>query len=202
VRQFFLGGRRKAGVVVLAMALAFAGLWGRSHLFHESVYRYGPTSIHEVSSEDGCLMWICDRRSPGISHKLTGAMWDWSSQDAFDMTRRVPIEVRDPLFFRDEIDWQWKWSEFNFGKGNLTRDGREYQFSATKDRGDPEEIERFATTTHLLRNYFGPRSVWVVPYWFIVLVLSLVSGGLILIPTPRRLLSTKNVRGNGNGSDG
>ena len=185
--QFFYGWRRKAGVVVLVMALAFAGLWGRSHFYHESVYRYGPASIHEVSSEEGCLMWICDRRSTGIPHRLTGSLWDWNSAYALEMTRMYPIRVRDPLFFHDEVTWQWKWRGFNFGAATLSLERKQYQIDITKGRSDPEDIRKFATTTHLLRDYFGPRTAWVVPYWFIVLALTLVSGGWILIPTPRRL---------------
>lgn len=182
MRHFFLGWRRKVGVGVLVMALAFVGLWGRSHLFHESVFRYGPATIHEVSSEDGCLLWVCDRRAPDIPHKLTGSLWDWNSMDALNMTRSSPKRVRDPLVFRDNIHWQWKWGDFNFGTGTESSKRRQYEIDDQKSRNDPKEIRQFATMTQFLWGYFDERTVWVVPYWSIIMVLTLASGGLILIP--------------------
>ena len=164
MKQFFLGARRKAGVIVLVLALMFAGFWGRSHLFHESVYRYGPTSIHEISSEDGCLIWVCERRAMTPSHTLTGSLWEWQSQNAFEMTRASPIEVRDPLFFCDNIAWQWKWCDFNFGSGADSAVRRLYFIERTRARNDPKDIRQFSMKTHLLRDYYDQRTVWVVPY--------------------------------------
>lgn len=168
--------------MVLAMAVMLSGLWGYSHLYHVSACRIGPSAIHEIAFEDGCLIWIRDQRDLDLPHRLTGSLWEWNSIDALQMTGLHPKRVRDPLVFREIIKWQWRWGDFNFGEGSESVERRQYAHDSTRVRNDPEEIRHFATTTHLLRDYFDRRTVWVIPIWFIVLVSTSFAGGLILIP--------------------
>lgn len=183
--QFFVGWRRKAGLALLVLALAFAGLWVRSYTYFESAYRYGSTTIHEVSSEYGHLIWSCDRRSPKSSHRLNGVLYDWNSSYFPEMTSMSPYELRDPLNQFD-IDWQWKWGGFSFGSGTETAQISDYCLALAASRDDPEKVSGFKNTTHLLRHYFDRRAAWVVPYWSLVLPLTLLSGFLLLIQ-PKKL---------------
>jgi hypothetical protein len=185
VRHFFDGRRRKVGIALLLMALLFAGLWGRSLTYYESVCRYGSTTIHEVSSEEGCLIWNCDRRSPKSSHRLSGVLYTWDSLDTGEMTRVLPVRLPDPLLFH-QPDWVWRWSGFQIGTGVVAEDVVDYRLAQARTRSDPEDVRQFATTTHFLRAYFDRRTTWMVPYWAIVLLFTLCSAYLILVKPKSR----------------
>ena len=118
-------------------------------------------------------------------------MYDWNSSYGPEMSGNSRHELRDPLNQFD-IDWQWKWGGFSFGSGTETAHISDYCLALAVSRDDPEEINEFKNTTHLLHQYFDRTAAWVVPYWSLVLPLTLLSGYLLLIKPKKLNRSTPN----------
>lgn len=63
--EFFKGGRRKAGCVVLAMALVIAVEWLRSYYNQENLTVYRGQESYLIHSREGRLYWMREQISYG-----------------------------------------------------------------------------------------------------------------------------------------
>ncbi len=136
--DFFQGWRRKTGLALLAMALLLTVAWSRSFVIHDQVVIMNKQSLHGVKSFSGNLRWA--RRTPAA----TTAWVQWISDDA------TKYRLMDPWIDCD-VEWCWKWGEFNFGVG----------------------------TWRLVESGRSEIAQWIVPYWSFVLPLTLLSAFLI-----------------------
>jgi len=159
MREFFKGWRRKTGCVALIIAAALAGGWVRSREIHDRIWFAFPASLQLIYSRQGCIVWQCERPSSTNKLRLPRTKIDWLSQYA--PAPGLPVN-RDELLGYD-VDWQWKWSQFNFGSGRY----------AIVD--DPME-----EGIHPVQPFFDRLTVWTLPYWSIIIPLTLLSACLLL----------------------
>ena len=134
--EFFQGWRRKTGLVLLATALLWAGIWGRSLVIHDIVIVATSNQHHRLISERGIITWM---RLP-----------DWRSQPPyFNWHQRSIFEFPDGNRYLR----RWRFLEFEFTTGIEAANGAKFV--------------RYA-----------------IPYWSIVLPLTLLSA-LLLLRKPR-----------------
>ena len=162
--QLFKGWRRKIGFVTLLLALSFMGGWIRSREIHDRVWYVFPDAIYLIYSHQGCLLWQCERPSSRNMIRMNRFEHKWLSQYAPAL--RLPISHDE--FVGYDVDWQWKWSDFNFGTGSY----------ALTDWGMEDGFPRPPPV-------FEHLTAWTVPYWSIVLPLTLLSA-FLLLTTPRK----------------
>lgn len=133
------------------------------------VWLLRPSSYHTVYSHQGRLDWYCDRPSTKDFRRLPRTPFSRLTQFAPDRSLFIDENLNDPLR-QYEVDWQWRWSHFNFGAGKEPPPLPEV-FPWEADRGRARKLQ----------TLFDYRSVWAVPYWSLVLPLTLLSAYLILV---------------------
>ena len=152
MREFFLGWKRKVGVVMLVMALIAMGGWLRGqsywdYFFISSHSGNNGGSLHFHSSRQG-LTW------GKVEHFIDATTYSASSFRVFRDTQPIDQLVLSHMEMMDgpeTIDWRWKWGGFDFGKWE-----------------GAQEINV---------------SYWSVPYYSIVVPLTLLSAFLLLSKT-------------------
>jgi len=163
--EFFKGWRWKVGVVMLGIALLFLGAWIRSLSFLDRIdLRWAPdySATESLLSMDGCLGWI-----EGFEQTVP---FDPGSEAraSSKLVMRVPEWVTYNRHGRSQLpadsscgspiaNWCWRWCRF----GICTEDGT------------------------LAGGSFCRMRYWLVPYWSIVIPLTLLSAYLLLA-RPRR----------------
>ena len=168
---------------MLAMALAIAGLWMRSYGIYEGMYLYDPQVSHSICSEHGRLVWQCDRSSSTNKQSLDGIKFDWMSLWAPDPSL-IDEKRLDPLHGYDP-EWHWKWGYFSFGAGTLNADRVGKPLTLGMSIDDQEERLK-ADGPRRLHLVFDRRTAWVVPFWSLILPLTLLSTYLLLVK-PKKL---------------
>ena len=147
--EFFKGWRRKAGLVTLAMALAFMMLWFRSYLIKDFVEAGASDNSHQfVTTDGGDIVWARYRSDLLIGQPV---QWSWKSV----AYRRRPFTLPE--------GWQISAQRTILGAEFMT-------------------MQRETTTISSRR----------VPYWTLVLPLTLLSAWLILIK-PRKAKGTPQI---------
>ena len=152
MREFFLGWKRKVGVVMLVMALIAMGGWLRGQSYWDYVFISSHSgnnggSLHFHSSRQG-LTW------GKVEHFIDATTYSASSFRVFRDTQPIDQLVLSHMEMMDgpeTIDWRWKWGGFDFGKWECTDD--------------------------------MTVSYWSVPYYSIVVPLTLLSAFLLLSKT-------------------
>ena len=153
MREFFKGWRRKAGVVALVMACAFASGWVRS-LFRLDVTSFRPCqSLHCLISKDGELTYR--RLSPSEADKSFGGLmslkWHSAEMNAYSRSNYKN-------YWNDcEIHWHLHWSSFDFGATTC------------------EVTQNNPTVTWRQRE-----DNWQIPYYAVVIPLSVLSAYMLL----------------------
>ena len=112
--SFFHGWRRKAGVVLLVMALAFFGVWMRSYFFCDEVSFPSDASALCFDSVRGGFNWY--RLTPC----QTGSGVQWNS---FNLARMNATGT----WSTTNVDWRWDFGGFSFGVGTLKSDAPKTQ---------------------------------------------------------------------------
>lgn len=156
MKEIFHGWRRKVGVFTLVIACMLCGLWMRSRIFHDSFYTNGNQSSFQIVSVDGKLAFslITPRyhRRPIINSE-TGHGHE--SVIGFDYDGEGQRSTYDPTIGDSSIGL-----------------GRKQIYYRMVFLG-------FQISDH--RDYHGTRmKVCMLPYWFIVLPLTVFSAYLIL----------------------
>ena len=151
---FFKGRRRKAGLGLLAMALLLTVPWVRSYSNCDSLLICDWQSKYSVASSEGCVVWLQDRA--GNAHSgVTKNGWHFRFEsyrlDHIRLKSRGPI-ARRLLESAGEIEWFVRWGEFKSGGVPLS-----------------------GSLNGLVRTDFA-----AVPYWLLVLSLTLLSAYLLL----------------------
>jgi hypothetical protein len=148
--EYFKGWRRKAGLVTLAMALAFFFGRLRSETYSDSFsFPYGTNTRGAIESENGYLLF-----------------------ESTTMPSPVPIRTSfstlfccDPnecyLYYRDYRDEAIGWRSLCFAFGT-------------------HEVIPDNSHTEGPRSLFSNRRTWFLSYWTMVLPLTLLSAWLIL----------------------
>ena len=163
MREFFRGWRRKVGCVALVMALATCGLWMRSRAIEDSLVVEMSVTRHNVWLAGTGFWWVSSRR---FNNKRPDdrLLLKWESRPAQPLPKQ-PGEFGfghpspgpyDASFQETRVDVHWRWRFLGGDFGSVTRQG-----------GGP-----WGGTT--------PQRVWFVPFWWIVLPLTLLSAYLNL----------------------
>jgi hypothetical protein len=149
--DFFKGWRRKIGVVTLGLACVFMAGWLRSATIRDDVMIAGENVRHALASSTGLLRWA---RHTGIKNT-----------DQKNDARQI-LNAGRPLiewnsagdFQKDDNDSFWKHctNEWRHGWGGFD----------------------FGAGTHKRWNCHIER--WAIPYWSIVIPLTLLSAWLLL----------------------
>jgi hypothetical protein len=167
MRNFFIGWRRKTGLILLAMALALTVFWMRSYELYDTASVLCPMAHHRIDSELGRLLWQCDRPSSTDARRLNRTTFNWMTLHNPDPSLPVAEGAFDSLHEYD-VDWQWKWSQFNFGAG--------------RERAEPVTLDLYSDSEggpSKLKAIFDYRKAWAAPYWSLVLPLTLLSAYLM-----------------------
>jgi len=160
MREFFKGWRRKARLVALAMAVLLAGAWMRSYENRDQVVSQFNQTTHILESFDGCLSWKLfspARNSIPLMYQMNfaaqpevGSPFEWRSVPASSCSAG---DIDIWTTFGCKTKWRWQCGGFIAGSV-------EYDFPSTRP------LQRI--------------SVYFVPYWSLVLPLTLLSAWLIL----------------------
>lgn len=156
MKEFLHGWRRKVGCISLVMACVLSGLWLRSRIFYDSFYTNGNTSSFQIVSVDGklafSLITLWYHRRPIINWE-TGHGHE--SDIGFDYDDEGQRSAYDPTIGDSSI---------GLGKKQIS-----YRMV----------FLGFQVSDH--RDYHGTRmKVCMIPYWSIVLPLTLFSAYMIL----------------------
>lgn len=156
MREFFLGWRRKVGVVTLVMALVVCGAWMRSRIVMDRFAHYTKTNWRMLVSYDS-ILWFEHRHAvdgpanhwPGVSFR--------SAIGLYGVTAWSPYgDGASPTFKEFPSLHRRQFAGFDFG---------EYQVSI------PNLVP--PATTYRCQ-------VWGIPYWSVVVPLTLLSSYLLL----------------------
>ena len=164
VSDFFKGWRRKAGLVTLTMACLLAVGWMRSILYWDMIYfSQLPGTGHDLVSERGLLGW--ERMTFPIEEDSSYPMVKWES----DPNSRTG-EALNFAYLESTSDESFVWRRCygGFSIGETSGVGILPPFSFDKD-----DLP------------FTPMRYVIVPYWSLVLPLTLLSAWLILVE-PRK----------------
>ena len=154
--SFFRVWRRKVGVVTLVMALAGAGGWVRSRMVMDRLAHYTKTDWNMFTSFDS-MLWFDNRHvEEGAPTHWPGVSFRWSI-GLHGVKKWSPFYAEWSRRYeeRPTIN-RYKLAGFDFG---------EYHFAYTNLTSPP--------TTYRCR-------VWGIPYWAVVVPLTLLSAYLIL----------------------
>ena len=169
MREFFRGWRRKAGLATLGMALLMMAAWMRSIVFWDGIYfSLLPGTGHDLVSERGLIGW--ERVTYPIDEDSNYPMMKWESDpnsrtgEAFNFAY---------LESRSDESFVWRRCYGGFSIGVTSGVGILPPFSFDKD-----DLP------------FTPIRFVVVPYWSLILPLTLLSAWLLLIK-PRPAKSVK-----------
>lgn len=179
--EYFKPWRRKFGVITLALACVLMAVWMRSLTYLNSVVvSRGDFRIDRVRSTNGCLFWERFQSENPISL--------WSGQAWVSIYGSPNSGVHVPFFFGYDASSapssqartveeafpsgmgdifpthsiDWRWRAWGFGLGRC---------------------DHHSAPSTLI--------VWVVPYWAVVLLLTLLSAWLLLSkprPNPTKLV--------------
>lgn len=156
MHTFFHGWRRKTGMVTLVMACVFMGAWVRGHFIVDRL------SYHP---KDGPMQWLAT--SP---HRIEWARSEQSGQFAEDTFLNFRWESGpDPFATMGFIDrwdgwhvlWNWECCGFQFGA---------FQRGTKSIYGQSNSA----------MPVFAEIGIWMIPFWAVVIPLTLLSGHLIL----------------------
>jgi hypothetical protein len=159
---YFKPLRRKIGVLMLVMACAFAVAWMRSLYKCDNFCRINANSRDTFTSVDGelslsRLTWIANRLNETGYIRLFGSEYYWLTRDissvgGFELDANGKRPPHEP-FNRDfDVEWCWDWAGFTFG-------------AATRKPDSPRVF-------HV--------DLYSIPYWSIVIPLTLLSAWLLL----------------------
>ena len=160
-----LGWKRRMGVVTLPLALLLIVAWMRSFVVRDKIFIHSRFPVLYVASKDGQLSW--ERHSPLILEAPSDSVSAKALKDG-------PHNDWEPW----EIHWNWRREccGFLFGSGIL---------SLSLDKFPPEERRwRIEPPPKRLVD------VWMIPYWSIVIPLTLLSVRL-LFSKPRQSIQKK-----------
>ncbi|MDB5345252.1 MAG: hypothetical protein JWP89_3629 [Schlesneria sp.] len=165
MREFFRGWRRKVGVVTLAMACALAILWGRSLIYGDSVtVNRGTTTCDFIASFQGELKWlrtISPPPPPMGDFSSLGFLHPVPPRYSFSMKSRYLTDDETLMPVYGGIGIDWEWRLKGLG----------FQFG----------------TGDVVGSKFW---ICLIPYWFVVLPLALLSAYLILVPSRKRVVQS------------
>ena len=154
MREFFHGWRRKAGCVALVMACLLMVVWVRSLFVLDKFLFSQKQSVHAISSMDGNCSWLSVTPFSDVIPSGWSLQPRWVPSPLTENSRR-----NHNCFDWNGIDihWRWHWDGFNFGAISS---------------------ETFGTPPN--DTYISRHEIWQIPYWFIILPLTLLSAYLIL----------------------
>ena len=182
--EFFKGWRRKLGLFTLVMACVLTGIWLRSlvHRTEISVSKNNPKLdtkyVSHLNIQD--QGWCASEVKTKVLHQLildrtvTWKKIEVTNPDT-SITYRVGWRQTNYDAFKrlNQHAWRWCFGEFDFG--DCTQ--------------DPDESNmRFVGSTPELRARSDPRflmSYWTIPYWSIVIPLTLLAA-FLLLSKPRK----------------
>ena len=109
--EFFIGWRRKVGIVTLLLASVFAGSWVRNRYeYDEFLIPRGRSAYGVASMGDGLNFYRFVSR-PGES------AWNFYMFDSIDAWKSNREEI--PWSGKDELFWRWDWAGFHFGESRV-----------------------------------------------------------------------------------
>lgn len=152
MREFFKSWRRKAGCISLAMACVFMAGWFRSNKFVDTLTfcRNPGRTAYAIQSSRQGICWSKEQQ------KLPGSLMNHKlfTSSAFS---NGTVHSLDTRF--ESSKWRWRWWGFDFGENQY----------------DQEKASQLGAD-------YSPRVwiVWIIPYWSIVLPLTLLSACLLL----------------------
>jgi len=157
--SYFKPWRRKIGVVTLLMACLFAVGWVRS-MSVEDVLKFPSAEGFRFfcTSEHERISWgeMTGPESERSDKRVT--RWKWLSGRINLHSGIDPTNTSDNKFYHFEHDWKWDLCGFYFAEGHGKLTGP-------------------CPSTRLRLN--------VIPYWSIVLPLTLLSAFLLLLKAPK-----------------
>lgn len=163
MRDFFHGWRRKAGVISLVMACVLMGTWVRGHFIVDrlSYYPKGAPMQWLATSPHGIEWAGCEQ--PGQFADDTFLNFRWASGP-------------DPFATMGYIDrwagwhvlWNWKFCGFQFGA---------FQRGTKSIYGESNSA----------MPVFAEVSIWIIPFWSIILPLTFLSAYLLLWKPRKRV---------------
>ena len=151
--EFFRGWRRKIGVVTLMMALVLMGGWVRSMSVEDVLKFPSAEGFCFCTFEHERISWgeLTGPDSEITAKRLT--QWKWLS-GRIDLHSGIgPTNTSDHKFYYYEHDWKWDLCGFYFAEGHGKLTGP-------------------CPSTRL--------RLYVIPYWSIVIPLTLISLWLLL----------------------
>ncbi|HEY4259758.1 MAG TPA: hypothetical protein VGM98_06355 [Schlesneria sp.] len=154
MREFFRGWRRKAGSILLLMALVACGAWIRNRLMIDT-FEYLPEAgpRHSLTLSPQGIRWLKFNGS-GQSIAPTFLCFAW------DATQYSPSEVPDSTDGWSAV-WNWQGAGFQFAFFQLQHQ------SASSDG-------------HGLSLVSAEIGVWQFPFWSVAFPLTAMSAYLIL----------------------
>ena len=157
--EFFKGWRRKAGCVTLMMACVLLFGWARSTGQCDEIFWTFNQSRHDVDSLDNCI--CINRQTPAPDPSFMQSGWvsaklsEVGGYRPEDRNNEGTFPRFDPMKRYDnsmsKIRWRWDWIGFHAG---------------VADNDDRAVISRIET--------------YMIPYWSIVVPLTLLSAYLLL----------------------
>ena len=161
---FFHGWRRKTGCILLLMAGVFMAAWLRSLSVIDKFSFSQQQSCHFMLSMDGNVSWR--RLTPFDENMPPG----WSLPTRWVTTALTEKNRRNSVFYWDgDVHWRWHWGGFDFGAGLF------------------EMISYAPAPTS---NWLRREEIWQIPYWSIVMPLTLLSAHLIFRKQRKPLAKT------------
>lgn len=152
MQDFIRGWRRKLGLTTLVLAFAFLALWMRS---------YGKPKLFKIPTGPLTSHWLVSF-GPDLwwarvvpLGKILEAPAD-SAGEMFDEYTESQIEYLIAKEWEKEPEIEWKWKLLGFGVGHFQR--------------EPSQFFRLELT------------LWALPYWSLVIPLTLLSACLIIPP--------------------
>jgi len=167
--EFLKGWRRKMGCVTLVMACVFTAAWVRS-LTLQDCYSFG--------SGKGDIMFVVCSREGAFGEIITfyrlPVTWKNGEGMGWEPGWDVVPQKEFDIAHGKNTEWRWKWAGFDF-----------FQVSQMD-----EDTIKF-TNPIVIRGC-------LVPYWTIVIPLTLVSTYLLLVkprPKPKKAVEPTNIEG-------
>ena len=159
MREFFQGWRRKTGLALLALAMLFMMAWMRTAVVMDQINFTVNGDMHQVWAERGLVVWM---REPGCGSERH---FSWHFQ------KPNPDQSFDP-FDNDQgrIRCRTIWNVLEIRLADLV----------IVERRSTMGI--WADDAPVISEIHCP--IWVVPYWVLVLPLTVLSA-ILLLSNPR-----------------